>query len=228
MAKAKAAKTAPDKPKKHLAANRRRRRARANPAPSGGGSRANPPIGADITHVLLPGFGAYAATRILARIVYSIVQSRWPSLGKHAAALSGAAAFGTTWFFAHKIKALAPYHDGIVMGSGIAALHGAATCYLPEKYSWLLTDCKPEDVTPVDAPVDPAQVDAGAQAPAASAGDEYSYLEEQAEQRRPRARSRGRAAAAQAPEPEVQLDPDLTNELGGENLADLYTGAFEN
>lgn len=232
MAKAAAAKNGPPAPKKRrsLAAGRRARRARANPAPSGGGVRANPPAVDDLTHVILPGFAAYAATRVLARIVYSMVQSRWPSLGKHAAAISGAAAFGTSWFFAHKIKALAPFHDGILVGSGVAALHGIATCYLPEKYSWLLTDCKPEDVTPIADPgiIDPSQLNQGAQ-PAASAGDEYSYLEEQAEQKRPRRRTRGQAAAAAPePEPEVSLDPDLAKELGGESLDDLYSGAFEN
>lgn len=245
MAKAAAAKTATPKPKKRsLAANRRARRARANPAPSG--ARANPPVTSDITHVILPGFAAYAATRVLARIVYSMVQSRWPSLGKHAAAVSGITAFGATWFFAHKIKQLAPFHDGILVGSGVAALHGMATCYLPEKYSWLLTDCKPEDVTPIDAATSPDP--AAAPPPGsidAAAGDEYSYLEGQLEQaearpsrssrtiRAPRSRA-GKPVAhamgmAGGSEPGVALDPDLTSELDpGESVDDLYSGAFEN
>jgi hypothetical protein len=238
-AKTKAAKPAPAAKKpKHLAANRRRRRARANPS---GGPAANPPITTDLVEVLLPGFGAYAATRVLSRVVYSLVQKRWPKLGKHAAAIAGAAAFGGVWFFAHKVKALAKYHDGVVMGSGVAALHGIASCYLPAKYSWLLADCRPEDVAAAKssarmASIEPLDIDGGPI-------DEYSHLEAQLDEMEDSGSKRPRTVSAPRPsarpvadalrraadnDSSVELDPDLSEALDGESVDDLYTGAFEN
>lgn len=245
MAKAKKAKAKKEKAapaavptKRNLAANRRRRKARKNPE---GGSRAlaaNPPIAADFTHVLLPGFAAYAATRVLSRIVYSIVQKRWPKLGKHAAAAAGAAGFGAVWLFAHKVKKIAAYHDGVVMGAGVAALHGVAQCYLPAKYSWLLADCKPSDVAPA------VTTNGGAQLPASSApavaGDEYSYLEAQLDAMEGGGDRRTRIArppkAHRTPVADAMafstngggdLDPDLAGELeNDEDVDDLYSGSF--
>ncbi len=237
--KEKAAAPAAKASKGSLAANRRRRRARKNPdgAPARGNPAANPPIASDFTHVLLPGFAAYAATRVLTRIVYTFVQKRWPKLGKHAAAAAGAASFAGVWFFAHKVKKLAPYHDGVVMGSGVAALHGAAQCYLPKKYSWLLADCQPEDVAPLPAAAQQPLVSA----PSAPAGDEYSYLEAQLDAMEGAGDRRTRIArppkATKTPVANVMsatggdasdtLDPDLVDELDdGEDVDDLYSGAF--
>ena len=152
-----------------LATNRRRRQSRRNP----GSVVANPPAGQDFMRVLLPGFGAYAATRVLQRIVYQLVQKRWPKLGKHAHALAGAAAFGGVWFGAHRVKRLEAYHDGIVAGSAIAALHGIAACYLPAKYAWLISDCKPSDAK---APALPASTIS--ELPAGPvAADDFDFLE---------------------------------------------------
>ncbi len=234
----------PSEPKRSLAANRRRRRARKNPGEPRSNLTANPPILADFTHVLLPGFAAYAATRVLTRIVYSIVQKRWPKLGKHAAAAAGAAGFAGVWFFAHKVKRLEPYHDGVVMGSGVAALHGVAQCYLPKKYAWLLADCQPEDVAPAVAPG--SQLQSSASAPtggaAATCKDEYSYLEDQidamdgAGDRRTRIARPPKATrtpvanamhAATGGDASEDLDPDLVDELDDdEDVDDLYSGSF--
>jgi hypothetical protein len=229
---------------KTLAANRRRRKARSNP---GSTAAANPPIAKDITHVLLPGFAGYAATRVLQRIVFMIVQRKWPKFGKHASAVAGVAGFGGVWFFAHKIQRLAPYHDGIVMGSGVAALHGIATCYMPTKYKWLLTDCRPEDVRPEDVAPKSAQLDAATLqqqarlAPTPTADDEFSYLERQLDaaaaggSRRahtiapPKRSARPIANALQMAShgSDGELDPDLTGELSdGESVDDLYSGPF--
>jgi len=232
MAKAKhrASSTTPKKKSGGLAAIRRRRRLRANPAPERTSrARANPPLGSDITSVLLPGFGAYALTRVLQRIVYTVVQKRWPKLGKHAHAAAGVAAFGGVWFFAHRIAAVAKYHDGIVMGSGVAALHGIAQCYLPKKYSWLLADCKSSDVLSLPA-TDDATTSSSAKANSPAVGDdEYSYLERQLDAMSGDARVRtmpgARGANAMTTDGGA-LDPALTEELGDEDIDDLYTGAF--
>jgi hypothetical protein len=236
MAKRKPATETPKK--KGLAAHRARRRARRNPdgGGDGGGRRANPPMLQDFTHVLLPGFGAYAATRFLQRIVFSVVSKRWPRFGKHAHAASGAAAFGAVWLLAHKIKATAKYHDGIVLGSGIAALQGVAQAYLP-KYAWLTSDVQASDVAK------PRVLTAPAPSAAATGGDEYSYLEEQLDRMEGRARAkpartiRGQRRqnspvgstlqmAADVSGDEVD-DDDLEGILeDGEDVDDLFTGAF--
>ena len=103
--------------KSGLAANRKRRRARKSSS-----LVANPPVAKDFTNLILPTFGAYAGTRLLARMVYSIIQKKWPKVGKHAGAAAAVAAFGGSWFMAHRIKRLAPYHDAIVVGSGIGGM----------------------------------------------------------------------------------------------------------
>lgn len=158
---------------KGLAANRRKRRARKNPSTA---TRANPPVGTDLTHVVLPGFAAYAASRFFSRIVYSIVQRRWPRFGKHAGVLASLGAFGGSWFAAHRFKRLAPYHDGILVGTGIAALSTVARTYLPGKYAYIVSDYHPGQVA-TQRQLAPAQVQAQAELPVAPAGDEFSYLE---------------------------------------------------
>lgn len=252
MAKKKSKTPEAPAPKKSLATTKRRRRARkATRVPSAPRTnpRANPPMAQDITHVLLPGFAAYAATRVLQRIVWSLVSNRWPGVAKYAHAATGAAAFGATWFFAHRVDKLAPYHDGIVMGSGVAALQGVATAFLPVKYSWLLADCNPDDLTPTQSDADTAAQAAAAaqqQAPAPQAGDEYSYLEDQLDGiQRQQSRGRGRmitppktggrqvASAMQqattAQDQGATLDPDLLAELdSNEDVDSFYTGAFSN
>jgi len=242
---AKPAETPVPKKRFRLVTNRRRRRARANPSPSSA-PRANPPIGSDFVNVLLPGFAAYTATRFIQRIVYTMVQRRWPKLGKHAHAAAGAIAFGGVWFFAHKVKSLARFHDGVVMGSGVAAFQGVAQCYLP-KYGWLTSDCKAEDVARKNgngaAALPPGTTVA---TPEAEGMDEYSYLEAELDAidggRRaapartiaPRKATRHPVAAAMKVAGTnagmaSDMDDDLLSELGDdEDVDDLYSGAFEN
>lgn len=241
---AKAKKSAESNPKPSLAANRRKRRARANPARANPAPRersysANPPVTQDLVQVILPGFAAYAATRILARIVYSVVQKRWPKLGKHAHAIAGVAAFGGMWFFAHKIKSLARFHDGVLMGSGVAAAHGIAQCYLPQKYNWLLADCKPDDVKPLQALPAPGDQKPLSIAELSPSGiqDEFTAAEILAERQMNRAGGPLKASdtakvssqQVAASNSEAEPDDELAQILGdGEDVEDLYSGAFEN
>lgn len=245
---AKKQKPTPTPPKKKgLASNRKRRKARkvttvttssrtvrtmrSNP-------RANPPLVDDLTTVLLPGFAAYAATRTLARMVFAIVQKRWPKLGKHAHAASGLLAFGGVWFLGHRVQKLAKYHDGIVMGSGVAALHGVAQAYLPEKYRWLLADPKASDVRPMRLPM-PAASAPALEEP--TGGDEFSYLEAQLSELERTGKRKGTIAAPRPAQSPMQntldaaaaavgdqgvTDLDLSEALDGEDLDDLYGGSF--
>jgi hypothetical protein len=223
---AKAKKTSNNGPS--LAKNRKKRRARKNPAPSSSSALANPPIASDIVHVILPGFAAYAATRVLSRIVYAIVQKRWPTLGKHASVLASLASFGSMWFFAHKIKTLARYHDPILMGSGIAAGQSIVATYLPVKYSWLLTDARPEDVAPAQPKVVAQPVSVAELSPSGVV-DEYTAMEIAAEQKlnRPRPRASGSQPPIVGDHETVELAPDLQGVLDqGETADDLFTGGF--
>jgi hypothetical protein len=221
----------------HLAANRRRRRARRNPGELSVARvpRSNPGIVADFTHVLLPGFGAYAVTRLFQRIVWNLVGKRWPGLAKHAHALSGAAAFGGVWYFGHKVKFLAPYHDAIVMGSGIAAIQGIGQDYIPPRYAWILNDCNAATESPSAPQLTTSATPApNAATPAQTADDEYAFLEADLQQlvsKKPSAKPVAKAmnAAAGKPSKDVELDADLIAELtNGEGVDDLYTGSFSN
>jgi hypothetical protein len=108
-------------------------------------ARKNPPLGTDLMKNVAPAFGAYVATRLVSRIVYQIVQRKWPKAGKHACAGSAVATFGAAFFAAHKVKRLEAHHDAIIVGSGIAAGQAVLRTYLP-KYGWIVGDPKPEDV----------------------------------------------------------------------------------
>jgi hypothetical protein len=154
--------------KKGLAAFKKRRK--RNPAKTK--AKANPPLLKDATEVILPGFASYAATRLLARIVYTVIQKKYPKVGKHAAAGASVAAFAAIWFAGHKIKRLEKYHDGIVIGSAIATIGTLIRTYLP-KYGWIVADYRPEDVKP-------AAANGAARLlpePELDDDDEYSHLE---------------------------------------------------
>ncbi len=131
--------------KKGLAGYRKRRRRRSNPS-TAVARRSNPGIFADAKDAIVPGFAAYAGTRFLSRIVFMLISKRWPKAGKHAAAASSVIAFAGAWLLAHKMKRLSKYHDGIVVGSGIAAISTVARTYLP-KYGWIVADYGVNDYT---------------------------------------------------------------------------------
>ncbi len=220
---------------KALAANRRRRRARKRATPAA--PRSNPPIGRDLAHVILPGFAAYAVTRFLSRIVYMLVQKRYPRAGKHVAAAAAAAGFGAAWLLAHRVKKLEGYHDGIVVGSGIAALQTVARTYLPGKYAYIVSDYHPSDIMSA-APPKMARRVAHA-APTSGVGDEFDYLEAEAEavEAAPSPASAARAGGAPNGGQSIsdflqgtangELDQDISVELGDdEDLDDLYSGSF--
>ena len=158
--------------KKKGLAGYRKRRGRRNRPPTTAVARSNPGLVTDLKDVIAPGFAAYAGTRFLSRIVFMLIERRWPKASKHAAAASAVAAFLGAWFLAHRIKRLSKYHDGIVVGSGIAALSTVARTYLP-KYGWIVADYDVNDYankaspsTPPDELTEPEP-----------SGDEYDYLE---------------------------------------------------
>lgn len=206
---------------------RKKRRARANPT-------SNPPVASDLVNVVLPGFGAYAATRAVARMAYALTAKRWPKLAKHVHAATGLVTAGGLWFLGHRWERIAKYHDGMIMGASVAALQGVAGAYLPKKYRWILADPQASEYRPVAMlPAAPA----AAQAAEDDLGLDDSFLERQLRA------LEGRGGTIAAPRPGTNpvqqdldaaaatgdqiLDPDLQDLLvDGEGLDDLYTGSF--
>lgn len=102
----------------------------------------NPPIGVDVVQFILPGFAAFAATRLGTKIVTAQIAKRWPKAAKHAGAIASVGTFAAAWYGAHKVKYLDRYHDAVVVGSGLAALQNLVQLYLP-KVGALLGDPQP-------------------------------------------------------------------------------------
>lgn len=124
--------------KSGLVAYRRRRKAKAKRSNISKPS-SNPPLGEDLTEVIIPGFVAYAGTRFLARIVYSLASKRFPKGGKHVAVASSLAAFAGAWTLVHRFEKVEKYHTPAVMGSAIAAIQTVVQQYIP-KYGWMMAD----------------------------------------------------------------------------------------
>lgn len=153
----------------------KRRRKRKNPAARSSG------IVAEATEVLGPALASYIATKFVSRVAYTLVQRKWPKLGKHAGAIASAAMFGGVYYGTGRINALKNYESPIVVGAAVAAGANIARTYLPAKYAWIAADYKAADVA--KAPVDsktgeplPAQTAPGD----LSSMDEYDLLEVEA------------------------------------------------
>lgn len=189
--------------KKGLAGYRKRRRRRSNPSTAI--ARSNPAFLDDAKDAIMPGFVSYAGTRLLSRIVFMLVSRRWPRAGKHVAAASSVVSFLAAWFAAHKIKRLAKYHDGIVIGSGIAALSTVARTYLP-KYGWIVADYSANDYAGNNtAPTTPP---GELEEPEAS-GDEFDYMEAELAAFEAEADAQLEAAVPEIIQAEKELDRDM-------------------
>ena len=116
----------------------RRRHAKGNPE-----ATANPPLATDLVGYIVPGFAAFAATRFLTRVASVQIAKRWPRYAKHAGAVASIGSFAASWFGAHRVQALAKYHDAIVVGTGIATLQSLIQIYLPA-LGWVVSDATSE------------------------------------------------------------------------------------
>lgn len=121
------------------------RRRRKNP----GEPKRNPPLSTDIVHFLLPGFAAFAASRVATRMAAVQIAKRYPKAAKHAGAIAAVGSFAAAWWGAHKVKFLEPYHDAIVVGSGLAAMQSVVQLYLPKLSPVLGEPCPPQIQIPM-------------------------------------------------------------------------------
>ena len=136
----------------------------------------NPPILEDITDIILPGIGSYAASRIVGRVAYTVAKKKSPTFGKHAGAVAPAAFLLALWFLVHKVKRLEKYHGPALIGASIGAIQALLQTYLPS-YGWILNDYHLDDVLPqaskdqqLAAPQSAGQIEIG--------GDDFDALSE--------------------------------------------------
>jgi hypothetical protein len=123
-------------------AAKRKARRRGNPEALVTSSRSNPPLLTDLAEFILPGFGGYAATRLLGRITYVQLSKKWPKASPHLAAGSSIAAFLAAWYLLHRVERLKKYHTPATVGAAIAALQTIVQTYLP-KFGWIVSDYQP-------------------------------------------------------------------------------------
>jgi hypothetical protein len=135
---------------KSIAKRSRKRQAKRNGAELAGDKA----IG-DVTSKLLPGVGAYAATRVAGRIAYNLTKKRSPAMARHAGPLGSMAVAASTWFFADKFKVTKEYSEAMVIGSAIAAAQSVLQMYIPQ-WAWVMDDYHMEAIngakTPTNAP----------------------------------------------------------------------------
>src|SRR6185436_5339996 len=103
---------------------RKHRRASGTPRP-------HPGFVGDLAHELLPAVAGFVGSRLSTRVLTLMLSPLRPKLARHAGALSSIGVFAAAYFGAHKIKALAKYQDGIVLGAGIGAAATIVQTYDP-------------------------------------------------------------------------------------------------
>jgi hypothetical protein len=106
----------------------------------------NPPIFTEVLEFAVPGFGGFAATRLVTRIAMTQISQRAPSWGKHAGAVASIGSFLAAWFLANKVRWLERWHTPLVVGSAIAAAQSLLQIYAPNVLGWIVSDATP-DVT---------------------------------------------------------------------------------
>lgn len=132
-----------------LARRHRKRKFKKNPSST---PKRNPPIASDLVHWVLPGFGGFAATRMLTAAIQKIIAKRAPKYAKHAGALASVSSFLASWFLGHRVKWLAAYHTPVTVGSAIAAGQSLLQIYAPNKLGWIVSDATPRVAIAAPAP----------------------------------------------------------------------------
>jgi hypothetical protein len=224
---AKPAAAAPTSTKNKGAAVAARRRSRARRAarranPSGGGGGGSSEV-VDTLKTVGIGVGAYGGTRVVQRLAWTVVAKKKPAWAKHAHAAAGVATFGAAWLAGRKVKALAPFHEALLLGSGVAAAQSLVAVAVP-RLAWLMGDPRLDELGPVrNAAALPAPTAAGDDDPL-----EAQLVAYERGARRTRAPVNAALQTAAAADGDPGIDESLLEELGaGESIDDLYGGLFE-
>ncbi len=197
----------------------RRARKRANPAVTNG-------LGHQVMDVVKPiGVGAigYGGTRLVQRLAWTLTVKRRPRWAKHVHAAAGVLTFGALMFAGRKIKAIEPHLEPALIGSGVAAVQGVVTAYLP-RFAWITGDPKLSELEPGGRPAQ--QLEAGPEAQGDYLEEALAAYEQPGRKLRPAEQTMQVVAAATG---DNAMEAQLLEELGnGEELDDLYGGIFEN
>lgn len=184
---------------------------------SGGGLlKQNPPPLTDLVEFVVPGFAAFAATRLLTRVAATQLARKKPSWGKHVGAVTSLLSLAAAWWGAHRIKMLEKHHTPIVVGSAIATFQSLIQLYLPA-LGWMVSDASPQIAEEAAS----LQIDSHASSlpPGAEYLDEdpnlYTYDD---------SFDNGRASAVPASAP--QSDEEILNDLNLDGANDLNLGSL--
>lgn len=119
---------------------RRRHRSSGQPTP-------NPGLSRDFMDLVLPGFASFAAARFTTRMVTLAIAKKWPKLAHHAGAIASVGVFAGGYYGAHKISALSKYHEGIMLGTGVATMATLLQTYVPAM-GWIIAEVAPAELAP--------------------------------------------------------------------------------
>jgi hypothetical protein len=125
--------------KSKIAKYKERRRPKPNP---------NEDVG--VLYNLGAGFGGYAVVRLFARMIYSQAIKRVPKLASHVHFAAGVLGATGVYFGSKYWKRMSEYHEGALIGAGIALLQTGVQTYVP-KLGWIVSDISPEQYT--DQPI---------------------------------------------------------------------------
>lgn len=196
---------------------RARRAVRRNPEGNAGGGWGGwdfGGVGGDLK-ALGAGVGAYGATRVLQRLAAKFTAARKPTWTKHVVAATGILTSAAAMLGAKRVKAVAHYHDALVLGTGVAAVQGVVAAYVP-RFAWLMSDVTagalPAGTTPSST--------------ATSDDEPTDYLEQQL-QAMEREMSLPKGQMPSGPGASEAVNPNLLDTMDDdESISDLYSGTF--
>jgi hypothetical protein len=177
------------------------------------------PVDVSLLSELVPGFAAYAGTRLLSRFAMVQVGNRWPRLAPHAGVIAAGGSFLAAWLLGNRIVAAEKYHASITVGAGVAALQTLVRAIAPQ-YSWIVSDV---DMAAYAAPTG-LPVMTPVNMPPAAAGDEYGdggddgFTDEETEQ------PAQAAPAGQPQPPEAEPAEDDFDDIG---VGGVFAGGGE-
>lgn len=122
---------------------RRRLHKRYKKNPGSDAPKRNPPDMGSIAEDIVPGFAAFAGSRLATRIATTQVAKVKPSIAKHVGALTSLAAFAAAWLLAHRVGWMSKYQRALVVGTGLASLQSLLQSYVP-KLGWMVADATPD------------------------------------------------------------------------------------
>lgn len=96
-------------------------------------------------------FVGYGSTRLLARILYTALRTKYPKLAPWGGTGSTAIVFLLVWLVGSRSEKLRKYHAALTVGAGIALLQNMIRTWVP-KLGWMIGDYQQDAATPKALP----------------------------------------------------------------------------